>query len=236
METNRLFLWVGRLNQLLLLAAAILVILVGGWSLAQILQGYLGEGRFVEARPAGEPGDGRQPAAAPRLEIELSQTLRAGGLVVLSVTARQDRAGGFSSYKTAQATVNLLLVDLERNTTRRMLPNDRAFVREHMQILARMPDERGERPVLGLLAAVVERDTNGDGALSQDDDATLLVWPLDAQAPTRFGGVNRRILGVHASETGHVVIVEEADGFRRYDLADATLTPGEARPLALFAP
>lgn len=231
-DDNRFFRWLGRINSVLFLLAAIGVILSVG---ALYLQP-----QFVwEQPPAGpvaqkgddtyEFGGGLDtPVPGPYAwNITLLDRTDQG---VMVLQLRGGSSGSVSRYE-LNRNVNLLLVDLKTTRSRWLfqgLKHDIGrIVSVHESVTAR---EEKPTPVTALLMPVASTDNNGDGKVSAADAHALYAYRVGGGAPVKVIDA-KSVAGVEQLDSDRLM-VEYFDGTTN---RIALLSAKDFKPLAQSA-
>jgi hypothetical protein len=101
---------------------------------------------------------------------------------------RWGKVNGKPATPEAAATVNLLVTDKKTNTNKWLFPGfDRAIVGQEPMLSGRWywhePEIDDDVPIELVVLRVIEADSNGDGALTQDDRQTLYIVRFAATPP-----------------------------------------------------
>jgi hypothetical protein len=218
LDSNPFFRFIWRINALALFAACIIVSLLGLYALYEISRDYF-RPRFNEAVAVAPAGNAATPVRATRLDLSSADILPGGQLALVSLHTEEDVDRGFSSGgKTLGATRNIIRLDLASGATSRLLADDKGIV------LSTQRFPLSERDVVpsyaGMIAIVIDKDSNGDGRLKDDDAGSLIAWSATG-TPVRIEEGIRR-LHSSAQMPGRIrLLVETAKSLTRIDIDPA---------------
>lgn len=208
MKASRFFRLVWRFNALALAAVAVVALLLGGYGLAEVLRHETRQIQAINITPAPEH-------AREELEIGAFTPLAPGPVLWAPVTARVDYALGRHS-KQATSVRNYLFYDTEQRTSWRLLPDNRRLVLSVQPLRTRQAADWSAAeptPAHALAVSLGDRDTNGDGLLTRNDDIAFGMARPDGTDFKRLEIGPGQLATAHlASETEAVLIVARPDG------------------------
>lgn len=231
-EDNGFFRWLGRINAVLFLLAAIGVILAVGGLYLQSLDVW----EQPPAAPVAQKGDdtyefGIGIGASVLNPYDWNIAVLDGTDEGVLVLQRRGSASGSVSRYGLNRNVNLLLVDLKTMQSRWLFAGVKhdigRIVTVHESVTAR---EEKQTAVTALLLSVASADSNGDGKISAADDHALYAYRIGGGAPLKVIDA-KSVAGVQQLDSDRVM-VEYFDGKAN---RIALLSAKDFKPLAQSA-
>ena len=112
----------------------------------------------------------------------------------------------------------------------KLLPNDDAVIVATREL--REDDPQGTKPPKALLFSFIEKDTNGDGLINNQDGVTLALAHANGEGLTRIEEANGQLKGeTLVAATNEIVVMTEREGVLKalhIDLATFKVTKSEA--------
>ena len=225
------FSYVWRFNALAIAAVSCLALFIGAYAAFQIARDVFYRPYQAHDIARVDPKDGT--GATPKLRTDLSvlhfSRIQGTDALWSNVVATQSYNYSLAS-KDASSTRNIIFYDMKSGQSRKLLPNDDAVIVATREL--REDDPQGTKPPKALLFSFIEKDTNGDGLINNQDGVTLALAHANGEGLTRIEEANGQLKGeTLVAATNEIVVMTERDGVLKalhIDLATFKVTKSEA--------
>jgi len=174
---NSFFKYVWRFNALAIAVVAIGAILLGSYAAISIF-GY----ETRERRVANVVNVGQNEEVSEQFFLETPEAVAGTSFVRVPLhRAQAYRGGSFSSSsKHTYQIVNHLFLNIATNESRWLFESANQLILQSQSLFSKLKDSPDEsRKTVGLLYVVVDKDSNGDGRLSERDSISLATSAVD---------------------------------------------------------
>jgi hypothetical protein len=169
MKARLLFAWIWRVNSVVILAVGVVGLFVLMFAAAVI---YKDMTRKREA--SGVINVTEQEIDAEKVTLGEFREVEGTGILRAPLNLEQEYAFGSVGSKGTDSLQNFLHFDLRTNESYWLIPGYRGLILEAEQIPPRTFDEKERNPV-AYAYVLVEKDSNGDGKLTRNDDKSIGV-------------------------------------------------------------
>jgi hypothetical protein len=180
---NGFFEYVRRFNALAIAATTIVILVFGVYATVSLF--------WQETRPrrvANVVDVGNKDKASEQFMLGSSATIAGTPYVRIPLYRGQSYPGSYSSRASDQYDVNYLFLNVSTNESRWLFEGAGQLIIVSKVLFNRVKSSKDELQTgVGLIYTVVEKDTNGDGRLSERDAVSLAVSDVD-------GGKYRKLI------------------------------------------
>lgn len=223
------FSYVWRFNAIAIAAVCCLALFVGAYAAFEIARNlyqskYQAHGVARVDAPAAEDGAKPTGAAAPietKMSISQFSAVEGTSTIWATLTAMQNYDFNYSS-KEASSTRNIVFYDTATGKSSKLFPTDNQLLVDIQEVRPLGPS--GTQPPKAFSLRVIDKDTNNDGVLSEQDSTTFALIRPTGDELTKFETIPAgKHLGVSLDSSGNTLVVLQGDAkgieARHIDLA-----------------
>lgn len=229
METNRFFLTVNRINAVLLL----LVLLAGGFSVILALLSMWGLGGWDNSPVAADPEV--IPPKQSSLWYGNLQRIEGTSYSYIEVTTeryeRKSLAGSLGSGGYGSDPVRNVMFINENNLEAHSLFENNDYVISEIWPVTWLDSKASARKTLALLFVVIEKDTDGDRTLSENDYQTIALTRPDGSGYREIATKVSALRDKERIAGNELLLMLSQDGklnLNKYSLEDFSLVAAQA--------
>lgn len=215
-ETNRFFVVINRINSVLLLV--IFLLAAGGIILTVFMESKWIKNRTIEVKDISMQGK------MEKIKLRLGHIEQVYGTPVQLVRLETEPKGGkLSSGYYPEVTRNIMFLTKELKEARWLFPKHH-FLIKTVDKLCENRECSEKCPTLAIYYEIIKEDTNGDGKLTENDNAVVALSRVDGSDYVELGLGLQRIIGHKIINQGtEVAVLGEKDGkvlYMTYSLRD----------------